>query len=379
MTTSSPAPALRPALEIDLAAIVANYQRIAEACRAPDVAAVVKCDAYGAGAHAVALALYEHAGCKAFYVAYPEEGVVLRSILGARDATIYVFNGPSAYDIADWRDARLTPVINSLDQALLWRAVHGVSPVALHIDSGLNRLGIPTSDLDALPDLSVAVAISHLACASEPMHPMNGEQHARFAAAAARFPKARRSLSASAGALIDPSFALDQVRIGIGLYGASPFDEGGGGLEQATRLLAPVIQVKSIGKGDAVGYGGTFVAQAAMKVATVSLGYGDGYPRAASGMGSAILRDRKVPILGRVSMDLIVLDASHSGAETGDFAEFYGPRLPIEQAAAAAGMAPYELLTAVGGLARPAPGVGARVRRRYLWNGAPLADAAQAR
>jgi alanine racemase len=376
MIFSPPEGPLRPSLDIDLAAIIANYQRIATASRAPEIAAVVKCDAYGAGAAAVALALHEHTPCRAFYVAYPEEGVALRAILGGRSASIFVFNGPSANDMALWATAGLTPVINSLDQARLWRASHGDAPVALHIDSGLNRLGLPQSDIDALPMLSITHVISHLACASEPPHAMNADQRARFLAAAARFPSARRSLAASAGALIDPAFAFDQIRIGIGLYGASPFDEGGGGLEQATRLSAPVIQVKSISRGDAVGYGATFIADRPMTVATVSLGYGDGYPRAASGKGAAILRGAVARILGRVSMDLIVIDATATGAEIGDFAEFYGPRLPIEQAAAAAGMAPYELLTAIGGLARPAPGVGARVRRRYLWRGAPLADPA---
>lgn len=362
----------RPELAIDLGRIVENFERIRAASGGAEAAAVVKCDAYGGGARAIAATLADHARCKAFYVAYPEEGVALRQSLGPRAAEIFVFNGPAVDDLDLFKSSALTPVINSIHQARLWADACPQADAALHVDTGLNRLGLPADEISALPRLRLSSIISHLACASDPGNALNLDQRRRFEEAAARFPNVRRSLAASAGALIGTAFGFDQVRIGVGLFGASPFDDGSGGLLPAARLTAPVVQVKTVAAGQSIGYGATFTAAADTIVATVALGYGDGYPRSASGRGAAILNGRLAPILGRVSMDLIVLCAAPGGVAIGDRAEFFGGALPIETAAAAAGLIPYELLTAIGGLSRPAQGVGARVRRRYLWNGAPV-------
>jgi alanine racemase len=163
------------------------------------------------------------------------------------------------------------------------------------------------------------------------------------------------------------------VRFGVGLYGVNPHDAGPSVSAPVARLTAPVIETHGAKKGETVGYGATFVAGRDTRLATVSLGYGDGYPRAASGRGRALLNGVLVPIAGRVSMDLIVLDVTDAerAPAVGDRAEFFGPALSIDDAASACGTIGYELLTGVGGLARPRRGLGGRVERRYLWNGAP--------
>lgn len=357
-----------PSLDIDLDALGANYRRFQGG--GAEIAAVVKCDAYGLGAPRVAQRLYDREGCRTFFVAYSEEGAELRQGLGGRDADIVVFNGPFAETISLYRAHRLIPTINTLEQASLWANSAPGAPAALHVDTGMNRLGLAGADIGvaaAIPSLVIALVMSHLACASETDHPMTERQRRQFEAAAQSFPKARRSLSASGGALMGERFAFDLVRAGVGLYGVGPQDAPDASLATVATLSAPVLQVRRAAAGETVGYGASQTLARDSRLAAVSLGYGDGYPRAASGRGHAVLNGALCPIIGRVSMDLIVLDATDAPVPAiGDRAEFFGPRLPIEAAAAAAGTIGYELLTGVGGLARPRPGLGGRVVRRYV-------------
>lgn len=367
--------ALNPRLDIDLAAICANYRRLANAAPGAAAAAVVKCDAYGLGAAAVARALFQHEGCRTFFVAYSEEGAALRAAIGP-DAEILIFNGPFPEFIDAYRAHRLTPVINTLDQARLWAREMASAPTAIHIDTGMHRLGLPPAEIGALQEidrLNVALVTSHLACASEPAHAMNARQRQAFDDIARQFPAARKSLSSSGGALIGGAFSYDLVRLGVGLYGVNPLDAGASPVAPVASLTAPVIQTHQIKAGETVGYGASFTARRDGVLATVSLGYGDGYPRAASGRGRAFLGGRLVPIAGRVSMDLIVLDATdlEKPPAVGDRAEFFGLNLSVDDAASACGTIGYELLTGVGGLSRPRRGLGGRVERRYFWNGAP--------
>lgn len=370
--------AFNPLLEIDLAALCRNYRKLADATPEAEAAGVVKCDAYGLGAAAVGRALMRQEKCRSFFVAYSEEGALLRKALGPA-ADIYVFNGPFEPYIEAYRRHRLIPVINTLDQARLWASAMHDAPAAIHFDTGMRRLGLSPRDADALPglaDLKIALVMSHLACASDPSHPMNARQRELTMKIAARFPDARVSLSSSGGALIGAPNDFNMTRIGVGLYGVNPFDAGATPVEPVARLTAPVIQVQEIDAGETVGYGATFTAGRKSVLATVSLGYGDGYPRAGSNRAAAVLCGVRCPIAGRVSMDLIVLDATAAPQrpQIGDRAEFFGPALPIDEAAAHCGTIGYELLTGVGGLARPHSALGVRVERRYLWNGAP-ADA----
>ncbi len=367
-----------PTLEIDLAALCANYRRFAAACPNAEAAAVVKCDAYGLGAPAIGRALAEKENCRSFFVAYSEEGAALRGAIGG-GPEIFVFNGPFAETLPAYREHRLTPVLNSLDQAQLWAGAMGGAPAAANFDTGMHRLGMPPTDIAALrtiAGLNVSVMMSHLACASDASHPMNERQHAAFAAIASSFPAARKSLSSSGGALLGAAFVFDLLRLGVGIYGVSPQDAGATGLAPVARLTAPVIQVRDIEGGESVGYGATFTSQSTLTLATVALGYGDGFPRAASNRAKAHLGGVLCPIVGRVSMDLIVLDATALRARPapGARAEFFGPNLPIEDTANACGTIGYELLTGIGGLARPRRGLGGRVERRYLFAGAPADD-----
>lgn len=370
--------ALNPRLDIDLAAICANYRRMASAAPRADAGAVVKCDAYGLGAESVGRALHRREKCRTFFVAYSEEGEALRKAIGP-DAEIFVFNGPIDESLLSYRTHALTPVLNTVGQAALWCKEMGGAPAALHIDTGMNRLGLAPDDIAeirSMKGLAITVAMSHLSCASDALHPMNDRQHRIFTEIAKLFPGARRSLASSGGAILSTDYAFDMVRIGVGLYGVNPQDNSPNPLEAVASLTAPVIHLHDIDRGESVGYGASFVAEKPMRLATVLLGYGDGFPRAASNRGAAFLCGSLCPIVGRVSMDLIVLDASAVAAplSIGDRAEFFGRDHSIDRAADACGTIGYELLTGVGGLARPRKGLGGRVHRRYLWNGAPAPE-----
>lgn len=367
--------AANPRLDIDLAAIAANYRRLASAAPAAEPAAVVKCDAYGLGAAAVARTLIAEAGCRTFFVAYSEEGAALRPAIGP-DPDIYVFNGPFPGTVAAHRAHRLTPVLNSIEQAQLWASAAPGAPAALHVDTGINRLGLPLTEVSAarsIAGLAVGVVMSHLACASDAASAMNERQRRDFEEAAALFPGARRSLSSSGGALLGARYGYDMLRLGVGLYGVNPHDAPVEGIACVATLTAPVIQMREIAAGDSVGYGASFTAKRPTRLATAALGYGDGFPRAGSNAARAFLGGAVCPVAGRVSMDLIVIDITDAprAVMVGDRAEFFGKRLLIDEQATRCGTIGYELLTGVGGLSRTAAGLGVRVERRYLFDGAP--------
>lgn len=369
---------LNPRLDIDLAAICANYRLIAGAARGAEAAGVVKCDAYGLGVEPVGRALRQRENCRSFYVAYCDEGAALRQAIGP-DAEIFVFNGPIDEDLLAYAANALTPVLNTIEQAALWSREMPEAPAALHIDTGMNRLGLGHEEIPAIKSMSglnVSVVMSHLSCASDGAHPMNDRQHQIFSEIAQSFPRARKSFASSGGALLSNEYAFDMVRIGVGLYGVNPLDDAPNRFAAVATLTAPIIQLHQIRRGEAIGYGATFIAEKEMRLATALLGYGDGYPRAASNRGAAYVAGALCPIVGRVSMDLIVLDASAApqSLAVGDRAEFFGLNHSIDAAAAACGTIGYELLTGIGGLARARKGLGGRVHRRYLWNGSPAPE-----
>ncbi|MBI1365099.1 MAG: alanine racemase [Alphaproteobacteria bacterium] len=355
-------PADRPSVEIDLDAACANYRTVAALAARAEAAAVVKCNGYGLGASDIACALAEREGCKSFFVAYAHEGASLRRALSkcAPASVIYVLNGPHNDNLSIFESARLTPVLNSLDQARIWASASHRAPAALHIDTGMNRLGAPLGELDAicrLP-LRIELVMSHLACASDPAAPMNERQRAAFESVASLFPGARRSLAASGGAMMGTEYHYDLVRPGIALYGASPFDTPNARLKPVARLTAPVLQLREVRAGETAGYGATRRFERNSRLATIALGYGDGFPRAQGNRGSAVLGRAVCPIVGRVSMDFISLDVTDAPEpiRLGERAEFFGPAYAIEKAAESAGTIAYELLT----------GLGARLDRRYL-------------
>ncbi len=295
-----------------------------------EAAPVVKADGYGLGAEVLAGALAA-AGARTFFVAALGEGLMLRRALG--DApTIYVLNGPTREEIGRLRAARLTPVLNSPAQIEAW----GESgEYALHVDTGMNRLGLKASALAAAASLRPSLVMSHLACGSSPNDPLNEVQRARFVEIAARFPSAKRSLAASAGALLGREYAFDLTRPGIGLYGGGALDKDNPALAIAAVLEAPILQVFDVESGETVGYGATFTAARRVRAATVALGGGYG-----------IVRGATCPLLGRVSMDLVTLDISAApDAREGEMVQFLGPDAKLDDVAARAGTISYEVLT----------------------------------
>ena len=352
-------------VDVDLSALITNFERLAAASVGATPAAVMKCDGYGLGAIAAARVLAKRKNCQVFFVAHAIEGVQLRAGLAdlAPGAEIFVLNGPIG-DLQIYHDARLTPVLNSLDQAKQWVEAHPDMPAAVHFDTGFNRLGAPEREIDAilsLKRLRINMVMSHLAHAGTRAHPATGQQKRRFDALQAKCPDARRSLVSTGGALIGPDYGADLLRLGIGLYGVSPFGCPVDEIDPVATLSAPVIQIFDIAPGDAVGYDGLFVADRPTRIATLSIGYGDGFPRAAGDGANVSIGGFTCPVVGRVSMDLTTIDITHApGAiSIGDRAEIFGRTAPIEHVAKACNTIGYELLTRLG----------RRVERRYWLDG----------
>jgi alanine racemase len=331
-------------LTVNLDALARNFRFLRDTAGV-DAAPAVKADGYGLGAAPVARRLMAE-GATAFYVARLSEGQALRAALGG-DTEIRVLDGAAPGAVERLIAADLTPVINSLDQADCWRAEGRGRPVVLHVDTGMNRLGVTVAEAEALARWSaVSLVISHLACGGLPEHPLNARQLAAFCQARALFPDARASLAASGGIFLGDDYAFDQVRPGISLYGGGPRDAFDPRIAPVATLEAPILQVRDVPAGESVGYSAAFVADRAMRVATVGIGYADGVLRASHPKGQVWFDGARRPMLGRVSMDLIAIDVSDcDAARSGAMMEIIGPNLPVDEAAAAAGTTAYELLT----------------------------------
>lgn len=348
--TGAERPARRGARAIiDADAVVANWRTFQRMGEGAECGAVIKADAYGLGVEKIAPAL-ARAGARVFFTATLGEALAVRAVLGD-GVRLFVLN---CADTEDWSafPPEITPVLNTVGQILAWGA-RGAA--GLHVDTGMNRLGLPLEEARAaavsLPN--PALLISHLACAGDPAHPLNARQLERFTALFPLFPHAPKSLSATAGAQLGAPYRFDVTRIGVGLYGAADRPDGVA-LATAARVEAPVLAVRQVAAGESIGYGAEFVATHPIKIATVALGYADGCLRSLAGRGYGVLGGVKAPILGRVSMDLIVLDVSACApVRAGDWAQFLGPEAPLEDVAARAGTNSYEVLTTlVGGVRR---------------------------
>lgn len=358
-------------LTIDLEALSENYRLLVRQAAPAAVAGVVKADAYGLGAAHVAPVLWE-AGCRMFFVALPEEGIALRAILP--EAEIYVLNGLFGPEAAPaYGKHRLLPVLGSPADLSCWEAFGWDGdvprPCAIHVDTGMNRLGLSPDEAIAFAgDNSLTGAItpcllmSHLACADEPQDALNRKQLESFQAVRQAFSETDSSLANSAGAFLGPDFAFDLVRPGIALYGGQPVNGATNPMKTVVTAEARVVQVRHARAGEAVSYGATHRLTRDTIVAVASVGYADGYHRASSGSGVPLRRDdsggghgflhgRKVPVLGRVTMDLTMFDVTDLGADAvtvGDWVELFGPNITIDDAATAAGTISYELLTSLG-------------------------------
>jgi alanine racemase len=347
-------------LSIDLDAVRANYNLLRQRLGGVACAAVVKADAYGLGAAKVAPVLAAE-GCRHFFVAHIDEAVALRPHLPA-SAELFVLNGvpPGAEDACIEHGA--IPVLNSLGHVEAWagmaRERGGALPAVLQVDTGMSRLGLPPEELaiignepQRLDGVALRYVMSHLGCAERQDDPMNAEQLRRFRAARAVLPDVPATLANSSGIFLGPEYHFDLARPGAALYGVAPVAGQPNPMRPVVRLQGRVIQIREIGAGSAVGYGATWRANGPCRIATVSVGYADGFLRGLSNRGCAFVGDRAVPLAGIVSMDTVTFDVSDlpSGAlAPGGFVDLIGDRNPIDAVAGEAGTIAYEILTSLG-------------------------------
>ena len=354
-------------LTIDLEAIVSNWRLLQARAKPAEAAAVVKADAYGLGAERVAPALAA-AGARTFFVATIDEGVAVRSALtaaGANDndlAAIFVLGGAMPGCENDMLEYRLIPVLNGLGDIERWsrdaRRRGERLMAALHVDTGMSRLGLPADEVDRLsaaPErldgIDLRYILSHLACADDQPHPLNVEQLSRLRVITARLPKTKVSFANSSGIFLGPEYCFDLVRPGAALYGITPCPKTANPMRQVVRLQGKVLQVREINSPWSVGYGATHRAAGRERIATVAAGYADGLLRSLSNRGSGYVGDWRVPLVGRVSMDLITFDVSEVPASLvypGALIDLISPRQSVDMVAAAAGTIGYEVLTALG-------------------------------
>ena len=337
-------------LTIDLMSIRANWRALS-ALSAGVTGAVVKANGYGLDAARVSRALAQE-GARHFFVAVAEEGAVVRRALGP-GPKIYVFSGHMENDTSLIRDHQLTPMINSVDQLL--RHVDAMPDVefGVQLDSGMNRLGLEPAEWQAVRDLVLRlrpeILMSHLACADDPQHTMNGQQLREFRDMTDGL-NVPRSLAATGGILLGNSYHFELTRPGVGLYGGAPFETA----QSVVSLDVPVIQVRDVDTGETVGYSNTWTAPTPRKIATVSAGYADGIMRNL-GPNLSLYSDRVAcPVVGRISMDLIGVDITLL-ADTPSSLQLLNSLQSIDDLATAADTIGYEVLTSLG----------SRYQRRY--------------
>ena len=352
-------------LYIDLDAIARNYATIRAVAEGAAVAAVVKANAYGLGADRVAARLRAE-GAGQFFVAKLAEAVDLRRHLP--DATIHVLEGLDASEIGELVAQGLRPVLNTPGEIDLWaeagRRLGRRLPAAIHLDTGMCRLGLVAAEVERLdPDrlcaIDLTLVMSHLACAEDRGHPMNARQLALFEELCRKLPPAPRSLANASGTFLGPAYHFDLVRPGAALYGINPTPDRTNPMQPVVRIVAPVLRVHRLDAPGTVGYGAAHAAEKGARIATVGVGYADGYMRAAGAGTFGIIAGREVPVVGRISMDLMTLDVSALDehlVEVGTPVELLVGQGGIDAVAAAGGTIGYELLTRLGH----------RLRRVYL-------------
>ncbi len=347
----------RGVLTIDLDALGSNYRHLKQLAPRSEVGGVVKANGYGLGAKEVAACLHA-AGCRTFFVAHPGEGIALRDVL--EDATIYVLHGLAEGTEKDIADANLIPVLNHPDELARYAAFALTRdkklPAALQIDTGMCRLGFSPaeiSDFDRqhLDLIDLRLVISHLVSAEEPDNPLNDQQLARFEQRRANLGTMPSSLANSSGMFIGHDFHQDVCRPGVALYGVNPTPGKANPMLPVVTLKAPILQVHEVDQAGTVGYGATYNVPKGGRIATIPVGYADGYQRCAGERATARVAGNIVPVAGRVSMDLISLDISSlppNSVHPGCMVDLiWGPD-GIDRMAAAAGTIGYEVLTRLG-------------------------------
>jgi alanine racemase len=325
----------------------------------PDCAAavVVKANAYGLGVAPVAAAL-QKAGADKFFIATLAEALELRTIVGKKP-DIYMLHGFEEAGCDLYKAEAITPVLSSVHEIESYAAFAAreetAFPAVIHIDTGMNRLGLKKQDMEKtaskLGSIDLRYVMSHFACADEKNHPMNEAQYKAFQAAAQMFPGTKKSLANSAGIFRSPEYHFDMIRPGMSLYGLNPTPETKNPMHPAIELAVEILQVKDTEDGETCGYNATYRFKKKQKLAIVSMGYADGFPRSLSNTGALYWKGHKCPLRGRVSMDLTTVDLSavpeNDLPGPGDMLEVIGPNQSADDLAADAGTIGYEILTSL--------------------------------
>jgi alanine racemase len=361
--TSPPVSQAGGILTVDLAALEANWRALMRRVTPAECAAVVKADGYGCGLEPVAARL-SRAGCKTFFVADLDEARRARRL--ASESVIYVLNGLMPGTAPAFADIRARPVIGSLVELAEWDAFCSANQwrggAALHVDTGMNRLGISTNEAAALaPRIraeshGITLLMSHLACAEMPEHPLNQRQIAAFREVRIFYRGIPSSLANSSGIFLGSPAHCDIVRPGVALYGVNPTPGRGNPMRAVVELQARILQVRTVAHGETVGYDATWTAKRTTRLAVAAVGYADGYMRSASASDErpgtdAIVAGQRCPLAGRVSMDLIAVDITDlpdNAARRGDLVTLIGDGISVDDVASVAGTIGYEVLTSLG-------------------------------
>jgi alanine racemase len=363
VTAGPPAEQAGGILSIDLGAIADNWRALGRRAMPVECAAVIKADGYGCGIERVAVALAK-AGCKTFFVADLSEATRVRAVVS--EPAIYVLNGLLPGTAAAFADIRARPVIGSMVELAEWDAFTSANQwhggAALHVDTGMNRLGVSVNDAAALAprirseNHGINLLMSHLACAELPEHPLNARQISVFREVRMLYRGIPSSLANSSGIFLGASAHCDMVRPGVALYGVNPIPGQSNPMRPAIELQARVVQVRTVPRGETVGYDAGWTAKRTTRIAVVAVGYADGYLRAASASdespgADAIIGGKRCPLAGRVSMDLLAIDITDlpdNAARRGDLAILIGDEITVDAVAGAAGTIGYEVLTSLG-------------------------------
>jgi alanine racemase len=362
-TAGPPAAQAGGILTIDIAAIEANWRALGRRATPAECAAVIKADGYGCGIEQVAVALAK-AGCKTFFVADLGEARRVRGVVS--EPAIYVLNGLLPGTAEFYADIRARPVIGSMVELAEWDAFCTTHAwrggAALHVDTGMNRLGVSVDEASALApriraeNHGITLLMSHLVCAEQPEHPLNARQIDTFREVRVLYRGVPSSLANSSGIFLGAAAHCDMVRPGVALYGVNPTPGQSNPMRPAIELQAHIVQVRNVPRGETVGYDAGWTAKRTSRVAVVAVGYADGYLRAASASdetpgAEAIVAGQRCPLAGRVSMDLLAIDVTElpdSAVRRGDLATLIGGEITVDALASAASTIGYEVLTSLG-------------------------------
>ncbi|MBX3486927.1 MAG: alanine racemase [Candidatus Paracaedibacteraceae bacterium] len=350
-------------LIVNLDLVAHNYNHLKSMTATAECSAVLKADGYGMGAIPMALRLMRE-GCKSFFVAFADEGVALREAFIDRglDADIYILNGFFPGSEGVYADFHLIPALTDLDQVARWQAFCHMSgrklPAALHVDTGMTRTGLPSkeymtlaSNPQLLEGMDLKLVLSQMVYSHDENLTFTQQQRQRFEQAIRHMPKMKASLAKSGVVFLGQEYHYDMVRPGIALHGVNPTNAKNNPLIQTMELWGRIYQIQDVAVGQSIGYSQTFVAANARRVATIGVGYADGYPWAMANKGYVFIAGQKCPILGRVSMDVITVDVTdipESQLEIGGWAQLVGRDIPVDEIAKTAGTVPYEILLRMG-------------------------------